>query len=232
MSVVQISYYSDILCVWAYVAHRRIEQLVDEFGDKLEIDAHFCSVFADAHGKIETQWKNKGSYEGFNRHLNEVGEKFPHVTINNKIWLENKPRSSASPHIFVKAIEIIDQDELTNGAVQKPYLDRLSTQASWALRYAFFADAQDISDWNIHKEIAKGLGIDYALVEEKLRSSEAVAQLVIDYQISQKHHVVGSPTFIMNEGRQKLFGNVGYRLIQANVQEVLHHTSEDIASWC
>ena len=229
MPAVQIEYYSDILCVWAYVTQRRIEKLVDEFGDKIEITAHFCSVFADAHGKIETQWKDKGSYAGFGRHINEVGEKFPHVTINKRIWLDARPHSSASPHMFVKAIEIIEREE---GAAQKPYLERLSTQAAWALRLAFFAEAQDIANWTVHQQIAQQLGIDYAQVEEKLRSSEAAAQLVIDYDRSQKNHVIGSPTFMMNDGRQKLFGNVGYRLIEANVQEVLHHPSEDAASWC
>jgi hypothetical protein len=32
-------------------------------------------------------------------------------------------------------------------------------------------------------------------------------------------------------GRQKLFGNVGYRLLEANVQELLR-APKDEASWC
>ena len=36
----------------------------------------------------------------------------------------------------------------------------------------------------------------------------------------------------MNEGRQKLFGNVGYKLIEANVQEVLEGKNVGEASWC
>jgi predicted DsbA family dithiol-disulfide isomerase len=229
MPAVQISYYSDILCVWAYVAHRRIEKLVDEFGDKIQITPHFCSVFADAHGKIETQWKNKGSYAGFGKHITEVGEKFPHVDISDRVWLDARPHSSASPHMFIKAIEIIEREA---GGAPKPYLDRLSTKASWDLRRAFFAHAKDISNWTVQREVSENLGIDYARIEQKIRSSEAVAGLVVDYDLSQKNLVVGSPTFIMNDGRQKLFGNVGYRLIEANVQEVLHHPSPDDASWC
>ena len=92
--------------------------------------------------------------------------------------------------------------------------------------------AKDISDWQVYKEIAERLGIDYGMVDEKIRSSEAVAQLAVDYNLSQKHGVEGSPTFIMNDGRQKLFGNVGYRLIEANVQELLRSASEEEASWC
>jgi predicted DsbA family dithiol-disulfide isomerase len=108
----------------------------------------------------------------------------------------------------------------------------MSTRAAWAMRYAFFASARDISDWNVHREIADELGLDYERIEDKIRSSEAVAQLAIDYSLSQTHGVEGSPTFIMNNGRQKLFGNVGYRLLEANVQELLRDPSESNASWC
>ncbi len=70
------------------------------------------------------------------------------------------------------------------------------------------------------------------MVDEKIRFSEAVAQLAVDCNLSQKHGVEGSPTFIMNDGRQKLFGNVGYRLLEADGQELLRSTPEDEASWC
>ncbi len=36
----------------------------------------------------------------------------------------------------------------------------------------------------------------------------------------------------MNHGRQKLFGNVGYRLLEANVEELLRGASPSEASWC
>ena len=92
--------------------------------------------------------------------------------------------------------------------------------------------AADISDWSAHREIAERVEVDYALVERKIRSSEAIALLAADYDLSQKNKVEGSPTFIMNEGRQKLFGNVGYRLISANVQELLHRANDNEMSWC
>ena len=76
------------------------------------------------------------------------------------------------------------------------------------------------------------MGIDYRAVDEKIRSSEAVARLAVDSALSQKNGIAGSPTFVMNDGRQKLFGNVGYRLLEANVQELLRRTPENEASWC
>ncbi len=44
--------------------------------------------------------------------------------------------------------------------------------------------------------------------------------------------IQGSPTFVLNEGRQKLYGNVGYRIIDANIQEMLREPRTDQASWC
>ena len=36
----------------------------------------------------------------------------------------------------------------------------------------------------------------------------------------------------MNEGRQRLFGNVGYRVLEANVNELLRNDAAGVASWC
>jgi hypothetical protein len=41
----------------------------------------------------------------------------------------------------------------------------------------------------------------------------------------------GSPSYILNDGRQKLYGNVGYRVIEANVTELLEHDDNQL-SWC
>jgi predicted DsbA family dithiol-disulfide isomerase len=47
MSPVKIFYFSDILCVWAYAAQARLEQIEVDFGNKVKILPHYCSVFAD-----------------------------------------------------------------------------------------------------------------------------------------------------------------------------------------
>jgi len=129
-------------------------------------------------------------------------------------------------------MELIERDKVAAGAPSKPYLERLSTRAAWEVRKSFFASARDISDWEVLAEIVESLGIDYAIVEERIISSEAVAQLAIDYDLSTKNDVSVSPTLVMNDGRQKLLGNVGYKLIEANVQELLRHPSKEEASWC
>ena len=43
-----------------------------------------------------------------------------------------------------------------------------------------------------------------------------------DYQLAREYQIKGSPTFVMNEGRQVLFGNVGYRVLRTNIEELLN----------
>jgi predicted DsbA family dithiol-disulfide isomerase len=45
-------------------------------------------------------------------------------------------------------------------------------------------------------------------------------------------HITGSPTIVLNEGRQKLYGNVGYGVIEANIKELLKSPDAGAASWC
>jgi len=229
MTPVRISYFSDVLCIWAYAAQARLDRLIEKFGDKIIIETHYCSVFPDAHKKIGLGWKERGGFEGFNQHLLEIAAKFPHIEVNESLWLQIRPRTSASAHLFLKAIEIIEREA---GGDLARYPDRLSTHAAWLIRESFFSMALDVSDWRVFEEIAEKLKLKYTKIDEKIRSSQAVAELAGDYDLSQKLGIEGSPTFLMNQGRQKLFGNVGYRLIEANVQELLRRSGKNDASWC
>ena len=232
LSPVKIEYYSDILCIWAYVAQRRVEQLIRTFGDRVEVSAYFCSVFPDAREKIRKQWEHRGGFEGYSAHVRNVAKKFPHIEVHGDVWNKTIPRTSAAAHLFVKAVEIVEASRGEAGSEPTPYLEKLSTLAAWELRKAFFVSANDISDWDTHRDIADTLSIDYGQIERAIRSSEALALLEADYNLGLANDVKGSPTFLMNEGRQTLFGNVGYKLIEANVHEALEGKNEGEASWC
>ena len=69
-------------------------------------------------------------------------------------------------------------------------------------------------------------------VESKIDSGGAHAALVADHQRRDRFKIEGSPTFVLNEGRQKLYGNVGYRVIEANIRELLRTPTAGEMSWC
>ena len=220
MKVVEVTYFSDVLCVWAYVSQARMAAVEEKFGDSVRIRHRFCSVFGDTAEKIKSSWKEKGGYEGFNLHLRHVAEKFPHIQVHPDIWLKTRPPTSASPHLFLKAVQQCDRDS------------KIFDQVMWAFRSAFFRDCRDISRWDVQCEIAEGLGANIGAIEDLIHSGVAFASLAADYQDADKMRIEGSPSLVLNDGRQKLYGNVGFRLIDANIQELFREPRADDASWC
>ena len=132
----------------------------------------------------------------------------------------------------MKAIQILE----THGDL--PCISKLNgpgknvfENTAWELRLAFFRDLIDISNFNAQMEIAEHLELPFQKIEKLIKTGAAFAALDDDLQLKEKYGVTGSPTLILNEGRQMIYGNVGYRVIEANVQELLSQP-ESHASWC
>lgn len=220
MPPVKVVYYSDVLCIWAYAAQARLEALRRQFGDRVAVENRFCSIFGDTAAKIGGGWADRGGYAGFNRHVRQVAQRFPHIDVHPDLWLSARPVSSAGVHLLLKAVELAH-----DGAGP-------AEAAAWSLRQAFFRDGRDIADWRVQCEIVETLGADRGRVEAAIHSGAAFARLAADFDDSARLRVEGSPTFILNEGRQRLYGNVGYRVLEANVEELLRVPAADQASWC
>lgn len=225
MPALKIVHFSDVLCVWAYVGQTCLFKLVEKFGDRVQVEEHFCSIFADTQTKINKAWHNRGGFDGYADHVKGVARGFDNMRIHDDVWTKVRPKSSASPHLFIKAIELLEGE-----AYEAPFSSRLSNMAAKELRTAFFAEAQDISDWAVQKAISAKIGVDFGAVRDKIETGEAITQLAADYELSQTLRVQGSPTYIMNEGRQILFGNISFGILEANVSELLSETSNETGS--
>ena len=94
MSAVEVTYFSDVLCVWAYVSQARVNAVKEKFGDTVRIRHQFCSVFGDTARKITTTWNDRGEYGGFNAHLRQVAARFPHIEVHPEVWLKTRPATS------------------------------------------------------------------------------------------------------------------------------------------
>ena len=228
MPQIKIVHFSDILCVWAYIGQSNLDQIATKFSGRVSVDVHFCSVFPDTWTKISTQWKNRDGFEGYARHVQDVAGKVGDLKVHQDAWTKIRPRSSASPHLFIKAIELVEADQSASAT----YSDRLSVMAAHELRSAFFDRAQDVSDWSVQREIAQQIGMDFAELTGKIETGEAIAKLATDYDLAHSLRIEGSPTYVLNDGRQKLFGNVSYGVIEANVNELLTGPSGETASLC
>ncbi len=225
MFPIRISYFSDVLCIWAYIAQIRLDELKTTFGDKIAIEQHFVPVFGNARQKLAARWRDRGGFHGYNQHVQEVAQKFSHITVHPDIWTTVIPPSSTACHLFLHAIQLLELKQLVDPTAG------LFEQAIWACRTAFFTELANVSDRAVQYEIAAQLGLNSADIQTQIDSGEAYALLSRDWDLVKEHTVAVSPTLVFNEGRQRLNGNVGYRVIEANIRELLHSPPEE-ASWC
>ncbi len=213
-----IDYYTDILCIWAWIAQRRIDELNTQLGDKIELHYHYMDLFGDVPQKIGLQWKERGGYTGFAEHIQKSADTFEDAHINSKVWTEVQPTTSGNAHLILKAIELA-------------YDKQKSADAALMLRCSFFIDAQDIGNLDVLFELVQNHGLDRDIINNTILDGSAMAALMGDYQKAKQQNIKGSPSYVMDGGRQVLYGNVGYRVILTNIQELLKHP-EDEASWC
>lgn len=227
-----IDHFSDVLCVWAYAAQIRLDELRREFGQHIQINYHFIQIFGVVEKRIGEGWQDKGSYAGFGEHVLEVCQQFPHVEISANVWHGEVPKSSANAHLFLKAVQLLEQSGEISAEPQ-PDLNghSLFEATAWQLRRAFFRDNKNIARLECQLELANEMGLPTDKIVDALHDGAAMAGLCRDTDLCKEYGVGGSPSYVLNEGRQKLYGNVGYKVIAANVQEMINQPQQQ-ASWC
>jgi predicted DsbA family dithiol-disulfide isomerase len=215
---VALAYFSDVLCIWAHISQARVDEVAEQFSDEVSIAYRFCSVFGDTAHKIGIGWAERGGYAGFADHLRESVSKFDHIKLHPEIWQRDRPASSTPAHVLMKAVQRVDVSR-TRDVLNE-------------LRSAFFERCLDVGSWSVLKNSLEAVGVSATEVREVIDSGMAHADLEADHRDRQNLMIQGSPTFILNEGRQKLYGNVGYGVIEANIKELLRSPQAGAASWC
>lgn len=218
MSQLQIDYYCDVLCVWAWIAQRRLQELREEWGDQIELRFHYLPIFCDVESRIQDKWSAKSGYEGFGRHVLEASAPYELAPVNRDVWKYVRPKTSSNAHLLLKAAQISHVDVDLQALTQ-------------TIQGAFFEGQLDIGLIENVLLLMKQKGLDETKLKSSLNDGSAMAALMQDYQQAHELNIKGSPTFIMNSGRQELFGNVGYRILSANIKEILDKPQHQ-ASWC
>ena len=229
---IKLEYFTDVLCVWAYTAQIRLDELQAQFKNKIDISYHFLPIFSCTETRVIEGWKDKGGLDAFSKHIQSVCAQFPHVNVHNNIWCENVPKTSASVHLYFKAIQLLEN----NGQISREPVAEFNGKSvfeeyMWRTRVAFFSHARNIALDAELLNIANELNLPVKHIQFYLSNGEAMAALCRDIELKDKYAVEGSPTYLLNEGRQKLYGNVGYKIIEANLHEVLEKPQNQ-ASWC
>jgi len=228
----QISYVSDVLCIWAYVAEVRLDEVRKEFGSSVELEYRFIPIFGATRHRIAEGRKDRGGYAVFGEHVRNVAEDFPHVSVHDGVWSDVAPTTSSAAHEMLCATRLLVNEGIVD-ATRRDDLDgrTLFEEATWQIRSAFFEHARDISDRDVLLDVLGRTGVPTDAIEAKLKSGEAMAEVCRDIELRDENKIEGSPTYYLNQGRQKLYGNVGYRVVSANLRELLEQPGHQ-ASWC
>lgn len=213
-----IDYYSDVLCVWAWIAQRRVDELNAHWGEQIQFQYYYVDIFGDVAGKMARQWSERNSYAGFAQHVLDSASAFEDAPVSPALWDQVRPSTSANAHLVLKAVELLHGREA-------------SIDLALRTRRAVFVDARDISRLDVLQQLCDEADLDGPGVQSALLEGSAMAALMSDYQRSQQQGIKGSPSYVIDGGRQILYGNVGYRVLHANIEEVLKNPSDE-ASWC
>jgi predicted DsbA family dithiol-disulfide isomerase len=213
-----IDYFTDVLCVWAWIAQPRLEELQRQYGGEIKIRHRYVDIFGDSHKKIREQWGETDGFEKFSSHVVKSAEPFDQVIVHPDLWTKVQPRSSLQAHLLLKAVALIAGD-----CAIEPMALRI--------RHAFFCEALDIADLSLLLDLAAAEKLDSESLRNALKNGSAIAALSNDLRSANELGVKGSPTWVLNEGRQVLYGNVGYRILSANIEELLKNPGSE-ASWC
>jgi predicted DsbA family dithiol-disulfide isomerase len=164
--------------------------------------------------------------------VRKVAEGFPHVSVSERVWSEVAPTTSSTAHEVLCAVRLLTNEGVVDSARRDDLAGRtLFEEATWQIRSAFFEKARDISDREVLLDVLAQVGMPTNALEAKLKSGEAMAEVCRDIELRDEHKIDGSPTSDLNQGRQKLYGNVGYRVVSANLRELLEQPGQQ-ASWC
>lgn len=228
--MITIDYFSDVLCVWAYAGQVRLETLQRDFSDDVLVRQRFMNLFGDTEARIGKGWE-KGGFTGFGEHMRELCAQWEHTHLHSDVWTHCRPRSCTTAHVFLRAVAVclgLD-DAGDDDPAARAVFDTLVAQ----VRLAFFEHAADIGDLAVLKGLLTPTGVSPAAVSAQIDNGSAYAALQRDAELMASYGVQGSPTFVFNEGRQLLYGNVGYRIIESNVRELLSAKPiEGAPSWC
>lgn len=207
-----IDYWSDPLCIWAYVAEDKLRHLEQRFGDRIRLQWRVVPVFGDIPARFATGvWQ--GGPEGKAALTVRVAQKFGHDEVTGRVWVDDTPASSWAPAAAFEAVRAAEaRGELADGSA-----------ARWLrhLRRAFFVDNRNIARRDVQRACAEEMGLPWDAVAAGLDDGSALAGVWSSHEERQKLGIQGSPTWVFDGGRAVLYGNVHEGVLLATVAELL-----------
>jgi predicted DsbA family dithiol-disulfide isomerase len=223
MPRVAFEYWSDPLCIWALVAQPKLDQILDEAGDRLEVRYHVVPVFGSIPWRFREGPWSQGGVAGRAEATRRIAREHGRDDVAGDCWLGDCPASSWAAGAAVKAAFAIEEaGQVPTGS---------ATRYLRSMREMFFVEQRNVARRDVQLELAERLGMPQSALEAALNDGTALAALWEDDRRKTELKIQGSPTYVFDGGRAMLYGNFSFGVLHATVQEMLS-SSETGASRC
>lgn len=212
-TLLPVAYWSDPLCIWAFVAQPRLEAVLARHGEHIALDHHIVPVFGSVPQRFrDGSWAARGP-EGRAAATVRVARMHGREDVSGRVWVDDAPASSWSSGAAVKGVGLLEAEERARPGAMAEYL--------LAMRTTFFVQDRNIARKAVQLDVAESLGLDAAALADMLDDGRAMAALFEDHELRGAQHIVGSPTWVFDGGRAKLYGNFAEDILHATVRTLV-----------
>lgn len=212
-SKLTFQYWTDPMCVWAFVSQSKLDRILDKWGDQVEVDYRIVPVFGSVPWRyIEGGWSSAGP-EGRREKTRQLAEQHGIEDVTGDVWVDADPHSSWACGAAAKAVFGMEDDGEAEPGVGARYL--------WELRAHFFRRNRNICHRDEQLAVAERVGVDRAGLEKRLNDGSGLAGLWEDENERDEAGVRGSPTYVFEGGRAVLYGNFPFSVLRSVVDELV-----------
>ncbi len=129
---IAFTYWSDPLCIWAYVAQDKLDRVMGEWSEKLDVSYRVVPVFGSLPWRFgEGPWAAAGP-EGRAEATRKVAEDFGFDNVSGEVWTADCPASSWAASAALKIVARLEEDgDIDEGSL---------AAYQWRMRERLFVD--------------------------------------------------------------------------------------------
>jgi predicted DsbA family dithiol-disulfide isomerase len=187
---VHIDVWSDVICPWCYLGHRRLQTALDQLGWQDEVEVRFRAFLLDPRAtnepgdlrrSIEAKY-GPGAFDGMARRLVALGEP---EAIEYRF-------DTAVRVTTLEAHRLIGWAWGQGGqAAQTPLVERLFR--------AYFTEGANVADHQTLVRLAGEAGLDEAAAAALLAGTDGAEEVAEDLVEAHERELTGVPAFLVEE---------------------------------
>jgi predicted DsbA family dithiol-disulfide isomerase len=208
-----VGYWTDPLCIWAFVAQPRLDHVRGAYGAELDLRHHVVPVFGSIPLRFRQGPWAAGGHAARAEATRTIAQKHGRIGVSGQVWIDDPPASSWPAGMAAKAVLALEAQERVPPGAADAYL--------WGLRTRFFLDDVNMARRSAQLALAEHLDLPRGLIEQALDDGSALAALWEDHAEAERLHLQGSPTWVFDGGRTLLYGNFDERVLTATVDAML-----------